>query len=253
MNQLSVFWFKKTSGIVENHFESTPNDTTIEVKKAKRIDIEWIARDYLYGSSLGDYNDGRREFGGEVLPNGLRKAEKLPKTILTPTTKADTGHDLPLIKEEAVRLGLVTEDEWEECMENTFELYKFYNKVAEEQGLIIPDFKIEFGRYNGRIIQIDEAPNHDSARIWIARYHTVGTGQENWCLDKEFYRQFLIDSGIDRKNPPHPLPEIPPVVVEEIRKRCLGAYDVFTGRKSLDSLNLRSLEEVEEELGMKKR
>jgi phosphoribosylaminoimidazole-succinocarboxamide synthase len=184
------------------------------------------------------------------LPNGLQLAEELPQTLLTPTTKSEVGHDIEITKQQAIENKLVTPEEWSICEENTLKLYEFYRNVANQRGLIIPDFKIEMGRYKGEIIQIDEAPTHDSARIWIKKYHEVGKRQENWCLDKEFYRQFLIDSGIDPKKPPNPLPEIPPLMVEEIQKRVIGSYKVFAKNVSLDSLDLKSLEEVEEKLGM---
>jgi len=129
-------------------------------------------------------------------------------------------------------------------------LYDFYSKMADQKGLIIPDFKLEFGRDDGDLIQIDESPNHDSARIWIKKYHQVGKRQEAWCLDKEFYRQFLIDSGIDPKKQLDLLPEIPKPCVVEIQKR-LGAYEVFTKNKSIDSFQLRSLEDIEKDLGIK--
>lgn len=258
LNQLSKFWFEQTNSIVPNHFIDIYNDTAMRVKKAKRIDIEWVIRGYLYGSFNRDYQntpsiDGKKNVNGIELPDGLQLAEKLPEIKLTPTTKSEVGHDRPITKQEAINLGLITGEEWDICEENAFKLYNFYTRVAEERGVIIPDFKLEFGRYDEQIIQIDEAPTHDSARFWIAKYHVVGKRQENWCLDKEFYRQFLIDSGIDPKNPPRPLPEIHSLVVEEIRKRTMGAYQVFTGMKNLDELNLRSLEEVEKELGIKNR
>jgi phosphoribosylaminoimidazole-succinocarboxamide synthase len=250
LNSLSTWWFKRTKSIFPNHFVSTVDTTMMLVKRAERIDIEWVARDYLYGSIYREYEKGRREFWGVKLPNGLQLAEELPQTLLTPTTKSEVGHDIEITKQQAIENKLVTPEEWSICEENTLKLYEFYRNVANQRGLIIPDFKIEMGRYKGEIIQIDEAPTHDSARIWIKKYHEVGKRQENWCLDKEFYRQFLIDSGIDPKKPPNPLPEIPPLMVEEIQKRVIGSYKVFAKNVGLDSLDLKSLEEVEEKLGM---
>jgi phosphoribosylaminoimidazole-succinocarboxamide synthase len=250
LNLLSMWWFKQTNKIFPNHFMDIPDITMMLVKKARRVDIEWVIRGYLYGSLYREYEKGKREFFGHKLPNGLQLAEKLPEVLLTPTTKADAGHDMPITKEESIDTGLVTKEEWKIFEEATFKLYEYYTDVANQKGFIIPDFKLEFGRSNGSLIQIDESPNHDSARIWIKKYYQIGKRQEAWCADKEFYRQFLLDTGIDPKNPPNPLPKIPRQCIEEIQKR-LGAYEVFTGTKSIDSLQLKNLEDVEKELGIK--
>ncbi len=252
LNLLSSWWFKKTHQIFPNHHLDVPDTTMMLAKKAKRIDLEIIARGYLYGSMNRDYQKGQRNFWGYKLNNGMQLAEKLPGTMLTPTTKAEQGHDLPISMEEAIDRKLVTREESNQLQEATLKLFEFYQDVANQKGLIIPDFKLEFGRRNGGLIQIDEAPDHDSARIWIAKKYEVGKRQEAWCLDKEFYRQFLLDSGITSDNPPHPLPEIPQSVADQISLRATGAYEVFAKDKSLDSLPLKSLEEVEQELGIRK-
>jgi phosphoribosylaminoimidazole-succinocarboxamide synthase len=251
LNLLSTWWFKQTNHIFPNHFIKTPDVTMMLVEKAERIDIEWIVRGYLYGSLHRDYKKGNRELYGYKLPDGLQLAEKLPEVMLTPTTKADTGDDVPVTKQQAIDLGLTTPEEWETLEEASFKLYEYYTDVAGRKGFIIPDFKIEFGRCGGNLKQIDEPPTHDSARIWVKKYYQVGKRQEAWCVDKEFYRQFLIDSGIDPENPPNQLPEIPEPVVREIQKR-LRAYEVFTGKRDIDGLGLRSLEDVEKELGVVK-
>jgi len=250
LNLLSVWWFKQTNRIFPNHFIDAPDVTMMLVKKARRVDIEWVIRGYLYGSLYREYKKGKREFYGHKLPNGLQLAEELPEILLTPTTKADAGHDMPITKEETIDIGLVTKEEWKILEEATFKLYEHYTNVANQKGFIIPDFKLEFGRDNGNLIHIDESPNHDSARIWIKKYYQIGKRQEAWCADKEFYRQFLLDSEIDPKDPPSPLPEIPQQCIEEIQKR-LSAYEVFTGSKNIDSLKFKNLEHIEKELGIK--
>jgi phosphoribosylaminoimidazole-succinocarboxamide synthase len=253
LNGLSCMWFGRTESIFPNHYISMPDENMMLVRRAERIDIEWVARDYLYGSMFRSYQKGQREFWGHKLPDGMQLAEKLPETFLTPTTKEEHGHDIDITKEEAISRKLVTTEEWNQLHEATFRLYGFYRDVAHQRGLIIPDFKVEYGRFNGDLIQIDEAPNHDSARIWNEGKYEIGRRQEACCLDKEFYRQILIDSGIDSKNPPSPLPEIPEPVVKQIQLRVIGAYEVLARGKSVDELGLKSLEEVEQELGMVKR
>jgi phosphoribosylaminoimidazole-succinocarboxamide synthase len=251
LNLFSAWWFGRTLLAIPNHLIDVPDVTMMLAKKAERIDIEWVMRGYIYGSLYREYAKGNRRLYGHDFPNGLQLAEKLPEPILTPTTKSEFGHDIPITINEAIKKHLIKSGEANLLEEACFKLYKFYSDKAEEKGFIVPDFKLEFGRYKGELLQIDEAPNHDSARFWVKKYYEVGRRQEAWCADKEYYRQFLIDSGIDAKNPPDPLPEIPELVVREIQKR-LGIYEVFTRGKSLDDIKLRSLEEVEAELGIKK-
>jgi phosphoribosylaminoimidazole-succinocarboxamide synthase len=251
LNLLSAWWFRESGKVFPNHYISTPDLTMMLIKKAKRVDIEWVLRNYLYGSLYREYEKGERNLYGYRLPDGLRLAEELPEVMLTPTTKADVGHDTPITKRKAIETELITGEDWNILEEACYKLYEFYSHRAEKKGLIIPDFKIEFGRWEGNMIQIDEAPNHDSARIWIKKHYRVGERQEGWCADKEFYRQFLIDSGIKPNNPPNPLPEIPVEVIREIQKR-LKIYEVFVKDESLDSFLLRNLESVESELKVKK-
>jgi phosphoribosylaminoimidazole-succinocarboxamide synthase len=248
----SNWWFDQTKHIIPNHMIDMPDPSILRVQKADRVNIEWVMRGYLYGSMARDYAKGERKLYGYELPNGLRLADKLPQVMLTPTTKADIGHDMPIDYTEATDRGLVTPAEWNELEEACFKLFKYYSDVGGEKGFVIPDFKLEFGRNKGELIQIDESPNHDSARIWVTKHYEPGKRQEAWCADKEFYRQFLLDSKIDSKNPPVPLPEIPVPVVTEIQKR-LEVYKVFTGEMKIDDLKLRSLEDVEEELGITKK
>lgn len=248
LNLLSAWWFKQTKNIIPNHLIKIPDTTMILARKAKRIDIEWVTRNYLYGSMFRDYKKGEREFWGYKLPDGMQLAEKLPEMMLTPTTKEEHGHDVKINREDAISRKLVTPEEWKQLQEATFRLYEYYDTVARQKGLIIPDIKLEFGVYKRNLIQIDEAPDHDSARFWIEKKHKIGEKQETWCLDKEFYRQFLLDSGVNSDKPPHPLPEIPKPVVDQIQLRVVGVYEVFSSGKPLYSFRLKSLEDVKQEL-----
>ena len=246
LTDLSEFWFRKTKHIFDNHFISKSGDRGLRVRKAKRIDIEWICRAYLYGSAWRAYSKGTKEVSGVRLPSGLQLAEELPEIILTPTTKADEGHDMELTKAEAVNKKLVSTDDWKELEEATFKLFEYYKKEAGLKGIIIPDFKLEFGRVGDSIIQIDEPPTHDSARFWAKDKYKVGEKQEKHCLDKEFLRDFLMRKGFSGEGE---IPELPDLVVEQITKRCVGAYDVISGRSTMESLGLLSVDEVIAKLG----
>jgi len=242
LTKLSEYWFLKTTHVFRNHFISKFDDRTLRVKKAQRIDIEWIVRAYLYGSAWRAYSKGSREISGVKLPSGLQMAEELPDIILTPTTKSDQGHDEELSKEEALAKKLVTPDEWNELEEGTYRLFEYYKREARLKGVIIPDFKLEYGRIGkDNLIQIDEPPTHDSARFWAKDKYRIGEKQEKNCLDKEFLRDFLMRKGFSGEGE---IPELPPLVLSQISKRCSGAFQVLSGERTLESLGLLSVDEV---------
>ena len=249
LNNLSAYWFEKTQPIFPNHFIEKKDDRSIKVVKAKRIDIEFVARSYLYGSAWRNYSKGKNVISGVKLPNGLLLAEKLPEIILTPTTKSDVGHDLELSKSEAIDRELVSRDEWIALEEATLKLYEFYKSEASRKGLIIPDFKLEFGKVEDELIQIDEPPTHDSARLWSKEKYEIGKKQEGYSLDKEFLRDFLIRKGYMGEGAP---PNLPSLLIEQISTRCVGAYEVLTGKTTLDELQLLSVDQVINELKYEK-
>ncbi|MBD3172627.1 phosphoribosylaminoimidazolesuccinocarboxamide synthase [Candidatus Bathyarchaeota archaeon] len=245
LQALSLFWFNETKDIVKNHLIEKVDERTIKVIKADRVDVEWVCRAYLYGSAWRTYKKGERTISGVELPDGLVMAEELPEVILTPTTKEESGHDMEISKSEAIERGLCTLDEWNELEEITFKLFERYQKVSRKHGLIIPDFKLEFGRLNGELIQIDEPPTHDSARYWAEEFYETGKPQEATCLDKEFLRSYLRNVGYMGDGP---APEIPKPVVREVSKRCVASYRVLSGQNKLEDFDLKTVDEVMEEL-----
>lgn len=245
LTKLSEFWFLKTRHIFGNHYIAKYNERTLRVRKAERTDIEWISRGYLYGSAWRAYSKGSRVISGVKLRSGLQLAEELPEIILTPTTKSEHGHDEELSREQAIQRKLVTPDEWKELEEATFRLFEYYKREAGLKGIIIPDFKLEYGRIGDDLIQIDEPPTHDSARFWSKEKYKVGEKQEKHCLDKEFLRDFLLRNGFAGDGE---IPQLPDLVVEQISKRCDGAYEVLSGHALLESLGLLSVDEVLQKL-----
>jgi phosphoribosylaminoimidazole-succinocarboxamide synthase len=245
LHALSEYWFRETKDVIPNHFLESVDDRSMRVLKAERIDVEWVCRAYLYGSAWRAYRDGARSVSGVELPDGLVMAEELPEVIITPTTKSESGHDEEISKAQAIEEGLVTADEWTELEESTYKLFEFYRSTAKSRGFIIPDFKLEFGRRDGRLIQIDEPPTHDSARYWAEAFYETGRGQEATCLDKEFLRECLRRMGYTGDGPP---PEIPTPVVREVSKRCVASYQVISGQKTLADFDLKNVDEVWEEL-----
>lgn len=246
LHALSEFWFRETQSVFPNHFMEVLDGRTMKVVKARRVDVEWVCRAYLYGSAWRAYSKGARVISGLELPDGLVMAEELPEVILTPTTKEESGHDMEISKGEAMEAGLVTRDEWDQLEEATFRLFDKYRGVAKSRGLIIPDFKLEFGRLGDGLIQIDEPPTHDSARYWAQEFYEPGRPQEATCLDKEFLRSYLRRIGYMGDGEP---PVIPGPVVREVSKRCVASYKVISGQAKLGDFDLKTVDQVMEELG----
>ncbi len=246
LNALSEFWFGETRGVFPNHFLESVDPRTMRVAKADRIDVEWVCRAYLYGSAWRAYREGARKVSGVELPGGLVMAEELPEVVITPTTKSEEGHDMEMTREEAIVAGLVTREEWDELEEATLGLFDAYRKIARRRGIIIPDFKLEFGRLGNDLIQIDEPPTHDSARFWDERFYEPGRPQEARCIDKEFLRAYLRRVGYVGDGEP---PDIPGPVVREVSKRCVASFEVLSGRKELEDFDLKTVDEGMEELG----
>jgi phosphoribosylaminoimidazole-succinocarboxamide synthase len=245
LHSLSKFWFNITRDIFPNHYQESLDSRTMKVVKAKRFDIEWVCRAFLYGSAWRAYKNGARTISGVDLPDGLEIAEELPEVILTPTTKEESGHDLEISRKEAIEGGLVSKDKWDILEEATLRLFESYRSIAKSRGIIIPDFKLEFGEINGKLIQIDEPPTHDSARFWAEKYYEPGKSQEAHCLDKEFLRSFLRNIGYVGDGKP---PMIPDPVVREVSKRCVASYNVLSGKNSVTDFDLKTVDMVMEEL-----
>lgn len=231
LTDLSCFWFERTKKIFPNHFIRRESENSILVKKARRVDIEFVVRGYLYGSAWRAYRKGSRQVSGVTLPDGLQLAEKLPVPIITPTTKEDAGHDMEISRGDAIRKKLTSNEEWDELEEASLRLYEFYSKHAESRGIIIPDFKLEFGRADG-LMQIDEPPTHDSARFWPKKSYQIGKEQGN-SLDKEYFRSWLMKHGFSGDGK---LPDVPEDTKKEISRRCRLAYEVLSGKTPVENV-----------------
>ncbi|MFB3737802.1 MAG: phosphoribosylaminoimidazolesuccinocarboxamide synthase [Candidatus Velamenicoccus archaeovorus] len=234
---LSLFWFERTRDLVPNHvlsadrrdfpepFRSEPSlaGRAMLVKEAQVIPIECVARGYLTGSGLKQYQaDGH--VCGVPLPPGLGEASELPEPIFTPTTKAARGHDMPLTFEETVDLigrGLA-----ERLRELTIALYERGAEVAAERGIVVADTKFEFGFADGELILIDEVLTPDSSRLWPADGYAPGRSQPSF--DKQFVRDWLDASGWDHEPPP---PELPAEVIGRTALTYREAYERITGER----------------------
>jgi len=223
LNRLSVYWFNQTKNIVPNHILDVVDPRMVLVKKAEPIKIEFVIRGYLYGSAWEKYREGKTVCGIK-LPPGLRKAEKLPEPILTPTTKAEVGHDIEMTKNDVVKK--IGREIAEEIEETCLRIYERTSKRAEANGILVADTKVEFGFYNEELLLIDELFTPDSSRFWPSEKYEVGRDQ--FSFDKQYVRDYL-DSLDWNKQPP--APSLPDNVILETSKKYIEAYERLTGRK----------------------
>ncbi|MFP3985281.1 MAG: phosphoribosylaminoimidazolesuccinocarboxamide synthase [Candidatus Bathyarchaeia archaeon] len=223
LNRLSAYWFNETKTIIPNHIVEVVDPRTVLVKKAKLIKVEFVVRGYLYGSAWENYRKGK-SISGIRLPQGLRKAERLPQPLLTPTTKEETGHDLELTREDVVkRIG---KDLAKTIDEICLKIYERASKKAEATGIIVADTKMEFGMLDEELVLIDELFTPDSSRFWPRDKYEVG--EDQLSFDKQYVRDYLISIGWNKQPP---APELPEHVVQETSKKYIEAYERLTGKK----------------------
>ena len=220
LNRLSSYWFNQTSNIVTNHIVDVVDQRTVLVKKTNPIKIEFVVRGYLYGSLWESYTKGRPT----GLPKGLEKAEKLRSPVLTPTTKADVGHDVELSKDDVAKLiGRSLAAEIEGISTEIFELA---SRKAEAEGILIADTKFEFGLCDGELVLIDECLTPDSSRFWSKSKYRIGHDQ--FSYDKQDVRDYLVSIGWNKRPP---APELPEHIVVETSRKYIEVYERLTGRK----------------------
>ena len=223
LNRLSVYWFNQTKNIIPNHILDVVDPRMVLVKNTEPVKIEFVIRGYLYGSAWQRYREGK-PICGIKLPPGLREAEKLPEPILTPTTKAEVGHDIEMTKEDVVkRIG---RDMVEEIEETCLSLYERVSKRAEANGIIVADTKVEFGLHDEELLLIDEIFTPDSSRFWPSEKYEVGMDQ--FSFDKQYVRDYL--GSLDWNKQP-PAPSLPDHVIIETSKKYVEAYERLTGRR----------------------
>ncbi|MCD4723175.1 MAG: phosphoribosylaminoimidazolesuccinocarboxamide synthase [Desulfobacula sp.] len=237
LNQISVFWFKQMETIVKNHIITTnvneypedfkPHSDALDkrsmlVKKAEPLPVECIVRGYITGSGWSSYQK-EGHVCGIKLPEGLKESEKLAEPLFTPSSKAEIGdHDINISFDEAVKL--VGSDTALKLKDLSLEIYKKGAEYALTKGIIIADTKFEFGMLDGEIILIDEILTPDSSRFWPLKEYEPGKSQNSF--DKQYVRDWLIESGWD-KNPPGP--KLPQEVIDTVSKTYKEIYTRLTG------------------------
>ena len=241
LTQLSAFWFEKTADVMANHMlrlisncdnadlpfpcPQTIAGRSMIVKKAKRVDIECVARGYLSGSGWTEYQR-TGSICGISLAGGLLESDRLPEPIFTPSTKAASGHDINIGFAEVA--DMVGPEAAKQLRDATLAIYRFAAGYALERGIIIADTKMEFGWHDGMLILIDELLTPDSSRFWDAATYEPGKSQPSF--DKQPVRDWLIASGWNREPPP---PDLPDQVVADTSARYREAFRRLTGHELL--------------------
>ncbi len=252
LNQISLFWFDNTKDIIPNHVLNSPDPNVLTAKKCEPILIECVMRGYITGvtgtSLWTHYNNGERDFGDFTLPDGMKKNQKLPEPVFTPTTKSDE-HDRPVSLKEIIEEKMLPEDLARRLEKTAKALFARGQEVALSRGLILVDTKYEFGMdENGELTLIDEIHTPDSSRYWKA-----GSYQERFekeeepeYFDKEFLRLWFKDN-CDPYND-KVLPKAPDDMVAELSRRYIEIYETITGQEFKHDFSLPPLERIKNNL-----
>ena len=257
LNKIAAKFLDATSDIVPNWKLATPDPMVTVGLQCEGFRVEMIIRGYLTGSAWREYAAGCREICGVKLPEGMRENEKFPTPIITPTTKADEGHDENISKEEIIAQGIVSKEDYELMEKYTYALFERGTQMAKEKGLILVDTKYEFGKRDGKVYLIDEIHTPDSSRYFYAEGYEerFEKGEPQKQLSKEFVRQWLIENGFMGKEG-QTVPEMTDEYVNSVSDRYIELYEHIVGEKfsrlECDDINARIEKNISEYLKVRK-
>ena len=202
LSELSRYWLEKANSVAKTHFVKALNERVLKVEACEPVKAEVIVRGYMAGSMMRAYEKGVREFCGQTLEDGLQPYQKLPKPIITPTSKAEVfEHDEETTAEQLINDGICSKEEWQKIERMALDLFEYGQKVYEEKGWILVDTKYEFGRSkkDGTICVIDEIHTPDSSRLWVKDTYEseLAKGRSPEMLDKEIVRRYLMEQGFN--------------------------------------------------------
>ena len=242
LNQIAAKFLDATSDICPNWKLATPDPMVTVGLKCEGFRVEMIIRSILTGSAWREYKNGVRSLCGVRLPEGMKENERFPEPIITPTTKADEGHDMNISREEIIAQGIVSEEDYKVMEDYTRKLFARGQEIAMKQGLILVDTKYEFGKRDGIVFLIDEIHTPDSSRYFYAEGYeqNLKEGKPQKQLSKEFVRQWLIEHNF-MNEPGQVMPEITDAYAESVSERYIELYEHITGeafQKAADSDDL---------------
>ena len=232
LNQIAAKFLDATTDICPNWKLATPDPMVTIGLKCEGFRVEMIIRSILTGSAWREYKNGCRELCGVKLPDGMKENERFPEPIITPTTKADEGHDMNISKEEIIAQGLVSAEDYAVMEDYTRKIFKRGQEIAAKRGLILVDTKYEFGKRDGKVYLIDEIHTPDSSRYFYADGYEVklAKGEPQRQLSKEFVRQWLIEHNF-MNEPGQVMPEITDEYAESVSERYIELYEHIVGER----------------------
>lgn len=253
LTAISEFWFRKTADIIQNHLISVPDPNVLLVRECKLIPIEMVIRGYITGvtdtSIWGSYEKGERVIYGLKFPEGLKKNQKLPEYVITPTTKADFGlHDERLTEKEIRQRRIVSPRIWKQMKEVSVALFARGQKIADKAGMILVDTKYEFGLDDkGQLILIDEIHTPDSSRYWVKKTYEdrFKKGQEPESYDKEPLRIWFKEQGYKGEGR---IPKMPPEFLAKMSMLYMSIYEKITGKKFVPDMSKHIGKRIEQNL-----
>jgi phosphoribosylaminoimidazole-succinocarboxamide synthase len=231
LNQTAAHFLKATADVVPNWLIDTPDPNVAIGHAAAPFPVEMVIRGYLAGHAWREYKSGKRLLCGVPLPDGLRENDRLPEPIITPSTKAQEGHDEDITRDEILARGLVSEEYYVQLEKYTRALFERGTQMAADKGLILVDTKYEFGLLDGKVILIDEVHTPDSSRYFYADGYAErqAAGEPQKQLSKEFVRQWLIENGFQGKEG-QVVPEMNDAWLSTISNRYIELYEAITGQ-----------------------
>ena len=232
LNQIAAKFLDATTDICPNWKLATPDPMVTVGLKCEGFRVEMIIRSILTGSAWREYKNGCRELCGVKLPDGMKENERFPEPIITPTTKADEGHDMNISKEEIIAQGLVSAEDYAVMEDYTRKIFQRGQEIAAKRGLILVDTKYEFGKRDGKVYLIDEIHTPDSSRYFYADGYEekLAKGEPQRQLSNEFVRQWLIEHDF-MNEPGQVMPEITDEYAESVSERYIELYENIVGER----------------------
>ncbi len=246
LNQIAAYFLNATRDICPNWLLATPDPNVAIGQRCEPVRVEMVIRGYLAGHAARTYAEGKRVLCGVTLPEGMRENDRFETPIITPTTKADEGHDEDISKEDILAQGLVSPEDYALMETYTRALFQRGTEMAAKQDLILVDTKYEFGKCDGKIVLMDEIHTPDSSRYFYADGYEERQekGERQRQLSKEFVREWLMANGFQGKEN-QTMPVMPDTFVEEISARYIELYEKVTGQTFAKTVSANRLQEME--------
>ena len=247
LNQIATYFLQATRDICPNWLISSPDPNVAIGWRCEPVRVEMVIRGYLVGHAARTYASGLRTLCGVTLPDGLRESDAFMEPIITPTTKADEGHDEDISRTEILERGIVSPEDYAKMEAYTRALFQRGTAMAAAQGLILVDTKYEFGKKDGQILLMDEIHTTDSSRYFYAEGYDERQerGERQRQLSKEFVREWLIANGFQGKEGQQ-MPDMPDAFVKEISDRYIELYEKVTGRAFAKDASSNIVARIEE-------